>query len=234
MSAVPVPLSHQHLPCPPCALLKRPPAPALSSCLGLPRQRPHHTNGVKRPAAVLCPEAPEGLSLDRTHRSLPPVRMLQQGTCPGSSLCRSGLSPGLAGLSLQVTTPRSAQVSHPLSPTLPHYMRSPGCAVRNSPAKTARPSVRRGTCRLRGELSGELWVSSRPAHPLPFPPAPSADVLGLACLFFFFSLQTSPKSHFTFKEISEEQLMSAQGSGSHGSLSTCVPRGRLHRSGPPP
>ena len=44
VSAVPVPLSHQHL---------------LSACLGLPRQRPRHTNGVKRPAAVLCPEAPE-------------------------------------------------------------------------------------------------------------------------------------------------------------------------------
>ena len=161
--------------------------------------------------------------------------MHQQGTCPGSSLCRLGLSPGLAGLSLQVTTPCSAQVSHPLSPTPPHYMQSPGCAVRNSPAKTARPSVRRGTRRRRGELSGELQVSSRPAHPLPFPPAPSANVLGLACLFFFFFfLQTSPKSHFTFKEISEEQLMSAQGSESHGSLSTCVPHGRLHRSGPPP
>lgn len=174
--------------CPPCAPLKCPPAPALSACLGLPRQRPRHTNGVKRPAAVLCLEAPEGLFLDRTHQipssgedppagHLPRIQSLPVGAEPRPGrLAPAGDHPLLrAGQPPTVPPPRliTCGLRAALSETAPQrrHVHLPGVE-------------RAGGV---GTLSGELRVSSRPAHPLPSPPAPSADVLGLACLFFFSS-----------------------------------------------
>lgn len=130
-------------------------------------------------------------------------------------------------------TPRRSATRCPPAP--PHYMCYLGFAVSNSPTTPPRPSVRHRAHRgwQRGEaLPGAPGLIAA-ATPTSLPPAPSADILGLACLFFFF-LQTSPKLHFPFKEISEGQLTSAQGPGSHGPLSACVLRGRLHRSGLPP
>lgn len=102
-----------------------------------------------------------------------------------------------------------------------------GLAVSNSPTTPPRPSVRHRAHRgwQRGEASRELRVSSRRYTHFPCPQLHLLISSDLPASFFF---QTSPKLHFPFKEISEGQLTSACGPGSHGPLSACVLHGPLY------
>lgn len=188
-----------------------------------------HTDGVKRPVAVLRPK-PRKASLDHAHR-IPSCGDVDvpAGHLPSSDLCRSAELQASAGFSLQVTpqTPRRSATRCPPARLITCAL---GCAVSNSPTTPPRPSVRHRAHRgWQWGKSGSSGSHRGAGHTHFPPPAPSADILGLACLFFFF-LQTSPKLHFPFKEIFEGQLIKRQGPGVSWATCACVLRGRLHRS----
>ncbi|CAM9222309.1 unnamed protein product [Rangifer tarandus platyrhynchus] len=146
---------------PPCALMKCPPAPALSACLGLPRQRPRHTNGVERQAAVLSrspgrplsgPQAP-----DPFLRWPPPAPRRSATRCAPPRLITCGLRAALAERALQR---RTQAVS---------LWKATAIAA---PSSRASPAPGRGLISVQRTDSPQLPASTR----RPPPPAPPEDL----------------------------------------------------------